>query len=177
MRYTATLESPPVQYGENYTFETGYYGDSLVISVDYEYNKTLDVDNFPVKTLRPTPKPAVYLEEVLTDISHVSTAGSDITFKVKLTKPALVDISVDYTITGESAPSNIDIRKTPINTELNVSLEDNTDYSQFFKVLDTTNLGGLEVGTVTIPAGDTEVEVVIPNTAPIDLFKGIGSFM
>ena len=176
MRYTATLTSPPVLYGEDYTFETGYHGDSLVISVDYEYDKNLNTDAYPVKELKLTPKPAVYIEEVLTDICHVGVAGDDIKFKVKLTKPYTTDITVDYTITGESAPVDVNIRKRPNLENFNGSIEDNTNYSDFFKDLDVVELAGLDVGSVTILAGETETEVVIPNTAAINLFKGSGSF-
>ncbi|AGG57787.1 hypothetical protein VPBG_00014 [Vibrio phage helene 12B3] len=172
MKYTTILSSPPVLYGEDYVFDTGYYGDSLVISVDYEYSKTLNTEDYKVKDLRPTPKPSVYLENVLTDTCHVGVAGDEIKFKVKLTKPHTSSISVSYTVTGEDQPSDVNIRKHPAQD----GVEDDTDYSAFFKALTVSRLGALSTGVVTFLAGEIEKEVTIHNSPETSMFKGKGSF-
>ncbi|AUR91459.1 hypothetical protein NVP1161O_017 [Vibrio phage 1.161.O._10N.261.48.C5] len=171
MKYTTILSSPPVLYGDVYGFDTGYHGDSLVLSVDYEYDKSLNTEDYPVKELRPTPKPSVYIENTLAETCHVGVAGDEIKFKVKLTKPHTSSISVSYTITGEQQPADVNIRKHP-----DEDIEDTTDYSAFFKALTVSRLGALSTGVVTFLAGEVEKELTIPNSPETSMFKGKGSF-
>ncbi len=167
MKYNKNIISPLIRTDERITIPTEGFGDSLFISLDPVYEKTLNHE--APESVSATRFPSVMLVEDHKNVISSVNSGEDISFKVALSNTYTSDITVDYSIEVATFPDP-NIRETKI-----VGVTDTVDYSTFFTDVDTTLLDNL-TGTITIPTGQAEVTHTIPTTANTVMFKGDGSF-